>query len=155
MNIDAISKWSRIINSIFLKIKLSVRYCSTKIHPICNTYKLNGKDFQVKQACRDLGVYFSSDLSWSSHIDKVLVKAYRTFLPIKRSFPNTTNIIVKKRLYLVLVLPIITYGSPVWCPYNLKDVAALEKFQRRATKFLTNGSLQTTKLVLETYKCYH
>ena len=50
----------------------------------------------VKQACRDLGVYFSSDLSWSSLIDKGLMKAYCTFLLIKRSFPNTTNISVKK-----------------------------------------------------------
>ena len=98
---------------MFMKIKLCVRYCSTKIHLICNTYKLNGKDIQVEQACRELGVYFSSDLPWSSHIDKVLVKVYRTFLIIKRFFSNTTNITVKKRLYLALVLPIITYGSPV------------------------------------------
>ena len=139
MNIDAISKQD---NQLHLHEDKTLygRYCSAKIHPICNTYKLDGKDVQVKQVCRDLGVYFSSDLSWSSHIDKVLVKAYRTFLLIKRSFPNTTNVTVKKPLYLALVLPIITYGSPIWCPYNLKDTTALEKFQRRATKFQMNGS---------------
>lgn len=121
MDIDAISKWSQ-DNQLHLREDktLCVRYCSTKIHPICNTYKLNGKDVQVKQAFRDLGVYFSSNLSWSSHIDKVLVKAYHTFLLVKRSFPNTTNITVKKRLYFALVLPIITYGSPYGVPTTLK-----------------------------------
>ena len=92
---------------------------------------------KIVDMCKDLGVVFSSTLSWSYHISKILNKAYRLLYFIKRTFPSaSTPIHIKKTLYLSLVLPLVTYASPVWRPSLLKDIKALEKLQKRATKYI-------------------
>ena len=39
-------------------------------------------------------------------------------------------------LYKGLVRPILEYAAPVWNPYMVKDITALEGVQRRATKMI-------------------
>ena len=48
----------------------------------------------------------------------------------------TTPTNVKKKLYLSLVVPVVTYGLPVWRPSLIRDIVSLEKLQRRATKYM-------------------
>ncbi len=100
---------------------------------------LNGNPISSRISGRDLGVNLSSDLSWSLHIQKLLQKAYGSFHLIRQTFPpDSTPTHIKKHLYLALVLPLLTYASPVWRPKLLKDIIALEFFQRRATRYLLN-----------------
>ena len=55
----------------------------------------------------------------------------------KRVFPGaTTPTHVKRKLYLSMVIPILTYCAPVWRPSLIKDITSLEKLQRRATKYI-------------------
>ena len=70
--------------------------------------------------------------------------AYHVLFATKCSFSSATSISVRKRLYLSLVLPIVTYGSPVWWPPGVKDFVNFEKLQKRATKFIIG---MTTSLV--------
>ena len=44
----------------------------------------------------------------------------------------------KKRLYQSLILPILTYCSPVWRPNLLRDICNLERVQKRATRYIVN-----------------
>ena len=44
----------------------------------------------------------------------------------------------KKRLYQSLIIPILTYCSPVWRLYSLRDICNLERVQSRATKYIVN-----------------
>ena len=67
-------------------------------------YKLNSNPIQVKSFYKDLGVTFSSDLSWSSHIETIITKANHTLYLIKRTFSISSPIPTKKQLYLSLVL---------------------------------------------------
>ena len=55
---------------------------------------------------------------------------------------------VKKWLYLSLVLPILTYASPVWRLNQIKDILPLEQLQRRATKYNVNNPTRIVCLVL-------
>lgn len=88
---------------------------------------MNGKLIKFVDSCKDLGVVFTSTLSWFDHISKVLEKAYRLLYFIKRTFPpESTPTHIKKALYLSLILPVMTYASPVWRPSLLKDIKALE-----------------------------
>ena len=53
----------------------------------------------VSQSCKNLGVTFSSDLSWSIHISNILEKAYCSLYFIKRTFlSSSTPIHIKKSL---------------------------------------------------------
>ena len=49
-----------------------------------------------------------------------------------------TTLLVTRLLivYLSLVVPVVTYGSPVWRPSLIRDIVSLEKLQRRATKYM-------------------
>ena len=83
---------------------------------------------------------FCSNLSWTKHIETITSKAYRIFFLIKRTFSIASPTSTKKKLYQSLVLPILTYCSPVWRPHLIKDITVLEKVQRRATKYIVNDS---------------
>ena len=70
---------------------------------------------------------------------KLLQKAYGSFLLIRCTFPpESTPTHIKKHLYLALILPLLTYASPVWRPKLLNDIIALESFQRCATRYILN-----------------
>ena len=47
---------------------------------------------------------------------------------------RTNNRDVFSQLYRSLVRPILEYAAPVWSPYLIKDIVALEKVQRRASR---------------------
>ena len=69
----------------------------------------------------------------------VLSKAYKTLSLLRRTFrAASTPTIVKKKLYLSLIVPILTYCAPIWRPSLISDILALEQFQRRATKYILN-----------------
>ena len=42
---------------------------------------------------------------------------------------------VFSRLYKALVIPILEYAVPLWSPYLQKNIDALERVQRRASKY--------------------
>ena len=116
-----------------------LRFHSSRIPEIETNYLLNNSTILVKSSCRDLGVFFSTDLSWSKHVHHIITKAYNQLHFIQRTFKAaSTPTCVKKKLYLSLILPILSYASPVWRPYHMKDIKALELFQKRATKYILN-----------------
>ena len=52
---------------------------------------------------------------------------------IKRTV-GCSNAAVFSKLYTSLVRPVLEYATPVWSPYLVKDIEALEKVQRRASR---------------------
>ena len=55
-----------------------------------------------------------------------------------KAFPTTTLVRAKKLLFLSLVLPKLTYCSPIWRQNLIKDITVLDGMQRRASKFVLN-----------------
>ena len=108
---------------------------SDTIQPV---YTLDGVPIKVLSGHRDLGVMFSSDLSWSDHIDYVTAKCYKVMGLLRRAFSSSLPVLIKKQLYLLLVRSHLSYCSVLWRPHLLKDVEKLEKIQRRATKYILN-----------------
>ena len=64
-------------------------------------------------------------------------KANKTLGAITRSV-GIANTKVFSMLYKSLVRPILEYAVPVWCPYLVKDIHALECVQRRASRLALN-----------------
>ena len=85
---------------------------------------------------RDLGVIIDSSLNFHAHIDSVCAKASKIlgFLIRFTSDFNNCNVIIY--LYKAIVLPILTYASPIWSPYTFSAQYQLEKIQHRFLRYL-------------------
>ena len=96
--------------------------------------EVNGHQIEEVITFKYLGVWISSDLSWTKHIEitcskarRVLGYMYRTFAPYCE--PDTII-----SLYKSQVLPILDYASVVWEPHLKKDKLLLEAVQLQATR---------------------
>ena len=105
---------------------------------IATTYKLLDDPIITNTTHKDLGIILSTDLSWNHHHEYITSKAYRMLGLLRHTLSKSSNISVKKLLYLSLVRSQITYGSPIWRPFLIKDIKFIEQIQRRATKFILN-----------------
>ena len=75
----------------------------------------------------------SSDLSLDMHVFGTANKANMILGIIKWSI-GTNSQDAFSQLYKSLVRPILEYAAPVWSPYLIKDIVALEKVKRRASR---------------------
>ena len=66
------------------------------------TYKVNDKVIDCKAHHKDLGIFYSYNLTWTEHYDHITTKAYSTLGSLRRTF-KTNNVHVKKQLYISLV----------------------------------------------------
>jgi len=87
----------------------------------------------VVPLARDLGVLVSNNLCPSAHINGV-AKAHKHAYMIQRAFVSRNIDLV--RAYLVYVRPLVEYNLVVWSPYTIQDIEAIERVQRRFTKYL-------------------
>ena len=95
------------------------------------SYIMGSRIMPVKYT-KDLGILITSDLWWSAQIYAVVHKANRSLGVVYRTL-GPSNVEAFSTLYKTLVRPILEYAIPVWCPYLVKDILALEKVQRRAS----------------------
>ena len=131
----AVSFWSsvgeegrKMLEGMFEAMRISKKndYSSPQYH-------LCGNQLKAVSEVKDLGIYITSNLSWSMQANKCANKANRALGNIKRTVgPKNPQLFSK--LYKSLVRPILEYCSPVWCPHLKKDLNTLEKVQRRASK---------------------
>ena len=91
---------------------------------------------------RDL---LSTDLSWSNHHHHISSKAYRTLGLLRRTFGHSINTTTKRTLYIALVRFQLLHCSPLWHPYLIQDISALERTQHRATKYILNDYVSDYK----------
>ena len=89
---------------------------------------------------KDLGVHVSTKLSWNNHID-VISKANKMLGMIKRACTNKCDQKTLIISYKSLVRSQLEYASQVWSPYTKGKITALERVQRRATKFILKTDL--------------
>ena len=116
-----------------------------------SSYFINSQRITTAKQCKDLGITFTPNLSWSIHIDIIISKAYKLLGLIRRTF-HTNSTITKKKLYLSLVRSQIMYCSQLWRPNLIKDIFSLERVQRRATKYILSDYSSDYKSRLITLK---
>ena len=95
-----------------------------------NTLELSGTDSE-----KDIGVTFSNNLKFDKHINNIISKANQMTGIIKRSFKFMDKDMFIK-LYKSIVRPHLEYANVIWHPLYKRQLASLEKVQRRATKIL-------------------
>ena len=93
---------------------------------------LNTQSMEVVRSYKYLGVVVSSDLSLSSHIQLVCMKAKKILGLIYRNFAKyTSDSSVILKMYKALVRPHLEYATQVWSPNTVKNIELLQRFALR------------------------
>ncbi|KAL0820148.1 hypothetical protein ABMA28_005307 [Loxostege sticticalis] len=112
-----------------------------------STLTLYGQQLAWSKEVKYLGLTLDKELSWSKHQYNITMKALRVFGMCRTAYGKTWGLKPKimKWIYLMMVRPILLYGSIVWWPRTkLKTCrVALSKLQRVACMAMT-GAFRTT-----------
>ena len=96
-------------------------------------YTINESTILEKEKdIKDLGVYISEDVSWRRQLTESVKKGRKYMWWILRSFKSRSAEVIIQ-LYQAYVLPRLEYGSILWSPYLVGEIAQLEAIQRTVT----------------------
>lgn len=126
-------KWGMSINS---DKTVCMRFTKKK-NAHSYTYVLKGKDITFVNEHKYLGIFFTSNLSWSRQIRYVCSRASRGLGFLRRNtkqFPLDT----KALLYKTYIRPILEYACTVWDPWTAIDTERLERIQNLSVRFVCN-----------------
>ena len=86
-----------------------------------------------------LGVWITSDLSWTKQIQENCKKANQKLGMLYRRFYEHCSTNTLQCLYVALIRPHLEYAVPVWDPHLVKHTDLLEKVQKFALKVCTKS----------------
>jgi len=98
-------------------------------------YKIGTYDLNYNDKIKDLGVIFDCSLKFNFHIQDKINKCFSLLGLISRNFPNLTKDAFIL-LYKSMVRSHLEYAVSIWYPWTWKDIEAVERVQRRATKMV-------------------
>lgn len=136
-DLHALETWCERNNLSSNPSKCNVLTITNKLTPTTYQYtSIDGTVIPRATAVKDLGVYVDTTLKFDVHVEAVVNKAFKALgfvIRTSRSFKSITSVM---HLYRSLVLPHLEYCCPVWSPYYLKYVNAIESVQRRFTRYV-------------------
>jgi len=101
-----------------------------------STYYMNDIALGSIDEEKDLGIFITDDLKWSTHCQQTYTRANRVLGMINRTISSRDKQILLS-LYKTLVRPHLEYCSPAWSPHYKKDKQLLERVQHRFTRMLS------------------
>ena len=107
--------------------------------PIKSEYILHCQVLETVTCARYLGVDIRSNISWTSHIDRVVGNANRSLGYIRRNI-KSKNQEVRESAYNTLVRPQLEYASAVWDRHTKDHISKIEMVQRRAARWTISNS---------------
>ena len=124
------------VNLILNAQKCKVLRITRKHQKIEYPYKLHDVVLESTAHERDLGVWTSSNLTWTKHVEEQCIQSTKMLGYIRISTLDIKNISVRRSLYLTLVRSKLCYGSQLWAPQSVELIKRMERIQRRASKFI-------------------
>ena len=85
------------------------------------------------ESLRDLGIILSCDGSFRNHITKVISKCKQKVGWINRSFLKN-SVDFKRTIWRSHVQSIIDYGSQIWAPIDICNIAKIEQLLKSFSK---------------------
>ena len=96
------------------------------------------RNTKLMQFSKYPGVLISHDMSWLTHINKVVTKAHQKLGFICRNLSGSPQE-CKKLAFLVLVRSGLEYTSIIWDPYLQKDCKSIKRVQWKAARWVTSS----------------
>ncbi|XP_072048265.1 uncharacterized protein [Amphiura filiformis] len=125
--------------------KCEVITISNKRNCISFPYTIHNETLKKTDCAKYLGVNITSNLSWSTHVDKICKKANSTQAFLQRNIRSCPQKI-KARCYTTLVRPLLEFSSAAWAPHHKSDINKLESVQRRVARFVMRDYHRTSSV---------
>ncbi len=130
-DLDAIAEWAQMWQ---LSISINKTYLlHIGVHNPRHVYSINGTNIAAVDTVKDLGVYVSSDLKWSVHVNEVAKKANKVANVILHAF-RCHNVDLYMSAFAIYVKPILEYCCYVWNPVLCRDIDVIENVLRAYTR---------------------
>ena len=99
----------------------------------CSPYFMGTEKLEEVDNFKLLGVTFSKDLSFDSHVGTISDKISKLSRYIIRCTKNMSSAALLN-LYKSLILPHLVYCVCIWAPFQRNHIDRLEKIQRKITR---------------------
>uniref|UniRef100_A0A6G5AAA0 Putative endonuclease/reverse transcriptase n=1 Tax=Rhipicephalus microplus TaxID=6941 RepID=A0A6G5AAA0_RHIMP len=120
---DWCEEWQMSLNTektVFMTI-------TRKKAPLDYNYQIGNAFLKRVQNYKYLGLWFTPDLRWNTHIDNVCSRATKALYSLRRNL-YTAPSDIKCLAYKTLVRPIIEYSKIVWDPYTKTNCNKITKY---------------------------
>jgi hypothetical protein len=130
------SNWQLIISNEKSKWLL-ISNCRNDPHPIKYEFNLWSEIFPRVTDVLDLGVNFTSRLSFANDITIIITKAKQRLFLLKKGFLSRNHklLILAFKTY---VIPLLEYCSQVWNPQNILDINLILSASSLFNEYLPN-----------------
>jgi hypothetical protein len=130
-DLNRLSNWST-SNKLLLNVsKCKVLSFFRTRSPILQQYFLYDEAVNRIEYVTDLGVIFSSDLTFTKHINSIITRAFTMLGFIKRNCNDFCDPLTLKILYSAFVRSVLEYASPVWSPFYQCHSERIESVQKQ------------------------
>ncbi len=139
-NLVKLSKWTNKWRLVINKTKTEV-ICFSKSGSFPVKVTLEGTILNQVKHKRVLGVTTDENLKFTKHIEDTRTRALKTLSSISRMLDETGGMRTELglQLYNSLVLPVLTYGYPVWSTVTNTQISLLEDVHESALRKLTGA----------------
>jgi len=134
--LDIFTEWVSHLGLTLNLSKCNVISFSRSLTPIITTYFLNGTELEQVSSIKDLGIIYSPNLCFSTHINAIVNRALKVLGFIIRNTKLFKSVGCLCTLYYALVRSLLEFGSVVWQPYLAKDQLRLERVQNKFLNFI-------------------
>ena len=130
-DINSLKHWAHDSGLSFnIKKCFSVSFGSLASSPCVTAYMIDDSPIPSKDSYKDLGVSVLSPLSFNTHVNDIVAKAFsRLGLVYKLFHTKSPKSLI--RLYKSFVRPILEYACLIWNPSTIEQTNKIERVQKR------------------------
>jgi hypothetical protein len=100
-------------------------------------YQLGDSILDQVDMCTYLGINIANNMSWGNHISSIIKKSNSRLGFLRRNLYKCPSKL-RRMAYISLVRSQMEYASAIWDPHMTKDKEALERVQRKASRWIKN-----------------
>jgi len=134
--INSLSRWCS-ANRLSINVsKCNVMSFYRTLNPLILNYFFDGNQLRRVTSITDLGVTFDHKVTFSTHIDKIILKSNSMLGFIIRMTKEFHDIFSCVSLFVSLVRSYLEYAVVVWYPHHAEYINRLESIQKRFTVYI-------------------
>jgi hypothetical protein len=144
-NLEIIDAWSKQWLVTFNPTKTKLMNITLKKNADMNCHPLyfGGTTLNAVSNQRHLGLEFTNNLKWSTHIDK-LIENVSTLCDIMQKLKRKLDRKTLEHIYFSFIRPKLEYGSIIWDDCSQADEERLENMQLRFARTVTGAKRGTS-----------